>query len=111
MTVPDGKTEGSRCNVDEIFWTDNEHTLVPGNARQKKETEDNVIEEGTGRRPLYRRWKMKFRNGYWLYKEGYACFSPRQVYEISREDGMLEMCAPTSFITGRGYFTVTKNGI
>ena len=21
MTVPDGKTEGSRCNVDEIFWT------------------------------------------------------------------------------------------
>ena len=45
---------------------------------------------------------MKFRNGYWLYKEGYACFSPRQVYEISREDGMLELCAPTSLITGRG---------
>ena len=45
---------------------------------------------------------MKFRNGYWLYKEGYACFSPRQVYEISREDGMLELCAPTSLITGKG---------
>ena len=45
---------------------------------------------------------MKFRNGHWLYKEGYACFSPRQVYEITREDGALELCAPTSLITGRG---------
>ena len=44
---------------------------------------------------------MKFRNGHWLYKEGYACFSPRQVYEITREDGALELCAPTSLITGR----------
>ena len=45
---------------------------------------------------------MKFRNGHWLYKEGYACFSPKQVYEITREDGALELCAPTSLITGRG---------
>ena len=44
---------------------------------------------------------MKFRNGHWLYKEGYACFSPTQVYEITREDGALELCAPTSLITGR----------
>lgn len=45
---------------------------------------------------------MKFRNGHWLYKEGYACFSPKQVYEITREEGALELCAPTSRITGRG---------
>ena len=45
---------------------------------------------------------MKFRNGHWLYKEGTACFSPRQVYEITREDGAVELCAPTTFITGRG---------
>ncbi len=44
---------------------------------------------------------MKFRNGHWLYKEGYACFSPRQVYEISKEDGALELCAPTSLVMGR----------
>ena len=44
---------------------------------------------------------MKFRNGHWLYKEGYACFSPRQVYEITRKDDALELCAPTSLITGK----------
>ena len=44
---------------------------------------------------------MKFRNGHWLYKEGYACFSPKQVYEITSENGALELCAPTFPVAGK----------
>ena len=44
---------------------------------------------------------MKFRNGHWLYKEGYTCFSPKQVYEITSENGALELCAPTFPVSGK----------
>lgn len=27
---------------------------------------------------------MKYHNGCWLLKEGYACFSPQEVYEIKK---------------------------
>lgn len=45
---------------------------------------------------------MKFHNGCWLLKEGYACFSPQQVYEINKNDTEVVMCAPTAKIVKKG---------
>lgn len=45
---------------------------------------------------------MKFHNGCWLYKEGYECFSPQHVYEISKKENELWLCAPTSRINHKG---------
>ena len=44
---------------------------------------------------------MKFHNGCWLYKEGYGCFYPQQIYEIYKEDEELRLCAPTSKIRSK----------
>ncbi len=45
---------------------------------------------------------MKFHNGCWLYKEGFGCFAPQQVYETRKGDGELVLCAPTSPIRHKG---------
>lgn len=45
---------------------------------------------------------MKFHNGCWLYKEGYGCFSPQQVYEVRKGEKELVLCAPTSRINHKG---------
>ncbi|MGN0423972.1 MAG: alpha-xylosidase [Acetatifactor sp.] len=45
---------------------------------------------------------MKFSNGCWLQKEGYACFSPAEVYFTRVEEDCVTLCAPTSKITSRG---------
>ena len=45
---------------------------------------------------------MKFRNGHWLYKEGCACFSPKQAYEITKEESAIGIIAPTWRVEGRG---------
>lgn len=45
---------------------------------------------------------MKFHNGCWLFKEGYECFSPQQVYEIKKNDNEVWLCAPTSRIHHKG---------
>lgn len=45
---------------------------------------------------------MKFQNGCWLLKEGFAGFSPQQIYDCKiREDEVL-LCAPTAVVRGRG---------
>lgn len=45
---------------------------------------------------------MKFQNGCWLLKEGFAGFFPQQVYDCKvREDEVL-LCAPTAVVRGRG---------
>ena len=41
---------------------------------------------------------MKFHNGCWLFKEGFECFSPQQVYEVRKNDKEVVLCAPTSRI-------------
>ncbi len=45
---------------------------------------------------------MKFHNGCWLFKEGFECFSPQQVYEIRRKEREIVLCAPTSRIHHKG---------
>lgn len=45
---------------------------------------------------------MKFHNGCWLFKEGYECFSPQQVYEVKKEKGEVTLCAPTARIVHKG---------
>lgn len=45
---------------------------------------------------------MKFHNGCWLYKEGYACFSPQHIYEVRKGDTEVVLCAPTSRIQHKG---------
>lgn len=45
---------------------------------------------------------MKFNNGYWLLKEGTACFSPKQIYSIQKTDLEIILCTPARPINGRG---------
>lgn len=45
---------------------------------------------------------MKFHNGCWLLKEGYGSFSPKQVFESRMREKEVLICAPTSFVKGRG---------
>ena len=45
---------------------------------------------------------MKFHNGCWLFKEGYECFSPQQVYEVRKGQNEVVLCAPTSRINHKG---------
>ena len=45
---------------------------------------------------------MKFSNGCWLYKEGYECFSPQEVYFTKVEQEQVTLCAPTTHIHHRG---------
>ncbi len=45
---------------------------------------------------------MKFSNGCWLLPEGYACFSPAEVYFSKIERDMVTICAPTEKIVQRG---------
>lgn len=45
---------------------------------------------------------MKFHNGCWLFKEGYECFSPQQVYEVRKKENEVVLCAPTSRINHKG---------
>ena len=45
---------------------------------------------------------MKFHNGCWLFKEGYECFSPQQVYEVRKGKNEVVLCAPTSRIRHKG---------
>lgn len=45
---------------------------------------------------------MKFHNGCWLLREGYACFSPKQIYETRIHEKELVLCAPTSRIEKKG---------
>ncbi len=45
---------------------------------------------------------MKFHNGCWLLKEGFAGFSPKQIYEVKREEDALILCAPTTHIEKKG---------
>ena len=45
---------------------------------------------------------MKFSNGCWLQREGYACFSPAEVYFSHIEEEAVTICAPTAKIRHRG---------
>ena len=45
---------------------------------------------------------MKFSNGCWLLPEGYACFSPAEVYFSKIEKDMVTICTPTEKIVQRG---------
>ena len=45
---------------------------------------------------------MKFHNGCWLFKEGFECFSPQQVYEVRKNAKEVVLCAPTSRINHKG---------
>lgn len=45
---------------------------------------------------------VKFHNGCWLLKEGYAGFSPAQVYEVKRGRSEAVLCAPTGRIRHKG---------
>ena len=45
---------------------------------------------------------MKYHNGCWLLKEGYGSFSPQQVYEVTKKDTEVILCAPTSRISHKG---------
>ena len=45
---------------------------------------------------------MKFHNGCWLFKEGFGCFSPQQVYEVRTSKSEVSICAPTSRINHKG---------
>jgi len=45
---------------------------------------------------------MKFHNGCWLLKEGFASFSPAQVYEVRRGESEAVLCAPTAKIRHKG---------
>lgn len=45
---------------------------------------------------------MKFSNGCWLMQEGVECFSPKEIYELRREEHAVTLLAPTSPIRHRG---------
>lgn len=45
---------------------------------------------------------MKFTNGHWLLKEGYALFSPAQAYFIKKHKTEVSILAPTAVIEDRG---------
>lgn len=45
---------------------------------------------------------MKFSNGCWLFREGYGCFSPAEVYFSKIEEDCVTICAPTNKIVTRG---------
>lgn len=45
---------------------------------------------------------MKFQNGCWLLKEGFASFSPQQVYDSRISEKEVVLCAPTAAVRGRG---------
>lgn len=45
---------------------------------------------------------MKYHNGCWLFKEGFGCFSPQQVYEVRKGETEVVLCAPTSRIEKKG---------
>ena len=45
---------------------------------------------------------MKFQNGCWLLREGFASFSPQQVYDCRVGEEEVVLCAPTSVVNGRG---------
>ena len=52
---------------------------------------------------------MKFHNGCWLLKEGFASFSPKQVYDYTIEEKKVVLCAPTSLIQSKGNTLDTIN--
>lgn len=45
---------------------------------------------------------MKFSNGFWLLKEGCACFSPMQIYYSKIGADEVTICAPTTKVPDRG---------
>ncbi|MCR5271742.1 MAG: alpha-xylosidase [Lachnospiraceae bacterium] len=45
---------------------------------------------------------MKFKNGAWILQEGFAAFSPKQVYEKHLKEDELTIVAPTSKIVTKG---------
>lgn len=45
---------------------------------------------------------MKFQNGCWLLKEGFASFSPQQIYDSRITEDEVVICAPTAVVRGRG---------
>ncbi len=45
---------------------------------------------------------MKFHNGCWLLKEGFAGFSPQEIYEVRKTENSLELCAPARKILKKG---------
>ena len=45
---------------------------------------------------------MKFQNGCWLLKEGFASFSPQQIYDSRIAEDEVVICAPTAVVNGRG---------
>lgn len=45
---------------------------------------------------------MKFQNGCWLLKEGFASFSPQQIYDSRITEDEVLICAPTAVVNGRG---------
>ena len=45
---------------------------------------------------------MKFQNGCWLLKEGFASFSPQQIYDCKITGEEVVICAPTAVVNGRG---------
>ena len=45
---------------------------------------------------------MKFQNGCWLLREGFASFSPQQVYDSKVKEDEVVLCAPTAVVNGRG---------
>ena len=45
---------------------------------------------------------MKFQNGCWLLREGFAGFSPQQVYDCRIREEEVLLCTPTAVVQGRG---------
>lgn len=45
---------------------------------------------------------MKFQNGCWLLKEGFASFCPQQIYDSRIAEEEVVLCAPTAVVRGRG---------
>ncbi len=45
---------------------------------------------------------MKFHNGCWLLKEGFAGFSPQEIYEVKKNECSLELYAPARKIVTKG---------
>ena len=45
---------------------------------------------------------MKFQNGCWLLKEGFASFSPQQVYDCRITGEEVVLCTPATVVNGRG---------
>ncbi len=45
---------------------------------------------------------MKFHNGCWLLKEGFAAFAPKEIYELRKQEDAVELLAPTNHINHKG---------